>query len=80
MGKCVVIWCVKCNCISVFSCNEMIIQKKSLYVLYMLLDYDMVQFLGLLVLCKLYTVFYCCGSNLGHRNRLLSVTFRDVLA
>ena len=67
MRKYVVIWFVKHNCIRVFSVSEMIIQKNSFYVLCMLLSYNMVQLLGVLLLCKLYTVLYFCGSNLGHR-------------
>jgi hypothetical protein len=58
---------LKHNCIRVFSVNEMIIQKNSFYVLYMLLSFDVVQFLGMLFLCKLYTVLYFCGSILTHR-------------
>jgi hypothetical protein len=50
MGKYVVIWFLKCKCIRVFSVSEMIIQQNSFYVLCMLLGYDMVQFLGLLVI------------------------------
>jgi hypothetical protein len=49
MGKYVVIWFLKCNCVRVFSVSEIIIQQNSFYVLYMLLGYDMVQFIGLSV-------------------------------
>jgi len=58
MGKYVVIWFVKYNCIRLFSVVGMIIQKNSFCVLYMLLHYDMVQFLGLLFLCKLYSLLF----------------------
>lgn len=67
MGKYVVIWFVKRNCIRIFSVSEMIIQKNGFCVLYMLLGYNMVQFVGVLLLCTLYTALYFCGSNLGHR-------------
>ena len=67
MGKYVLIWFVKHNCIRVFSVSELIIQKNSFYVLSVLLGYDLVQFLGVLFFCKLYTVFYFCGSSLSHR-------------
>jgi hypothetical protein len=62
----VLVWFVKCSCIRVFSANEMIIRKNSFCVLYMLFGCDTVQFLGMSFLCKLYTVFYFCYSNLSH--------------